>query len=207
MYRGRVMANKVSNQALLNAGLATMQSVGRSMQKMQTNSRAMKYQLDNGETVRVRTCNDHVLVVLADSAAESASLNIEGTDHLLIVMPEVPRTEGSVITYFVPSAVAVKAVREAHTDWLKSNPSTKGNNRTWTVWFDDGLATHSGFAQKWSQYRLPINVSTLSIDTPDKDIPVHGIRPLGTVIAEARKAIAEAAGVTIEAVKISVILD
>jgi hypothetical protein len=201
------MANKVSNQALLNAGLAAMRSVGRSVQKMQTNSRAMKYQLDNGETLRVRTCNDHVLVVLADSAEEGASLNIEGTDHLLIVMPEVPRTDGSVITYFVPSAVAVKAVREAHTDWLKSNPSTKGNNRTWTIWFDEGPASHSGFAQKWSQYRLPTNVSTLSISTSDKEVPAHGVRPLGTVIAEARKAIAEAAGVTVDAVKISVNLD
>jgi hypothetical protein len=201
------MSNKVSNQALLNAGLAAMRSVGQSLQKMQTNSRAMKYQLDNAETVRIRTCNDHVLVVLANSAEESASLNIEGTDHLLIVMPEIPRTDGSVMAYFVPTAVAVKAVREAHADWLKSNPSTKGNNRTWTIWFDEGPSTHSGFAQKWSQYRLPSNVSTLDIDNSDMDAPTHGIRPLGTVIAEARKAIAEAAGVTIEAVKISVILD
>ena len=201
------MTNKVSNQSLLNAGLTAMQSVGRSVKKIQTNSRAMKYQLDNGETLRVRTCNDHVLVVLAESAEEGASLNIEGTDHLLIVMPEEPRTNGSVIAYFVPSAVAVKAVREAHADWLKSNPSTKGNNRTWTIWFDEGPTTNSGFAKKWSQYRLPANVSTLSIGPSDKDIPSQNNRPLGTVIAEARKAIAEAAGVTVEAVKISVTLD
>jgi hypothetical protein len=201
------MVNKVSNQTLLAAGLTAMRSAGRSVEKMQTNSRAMKYQLDNGETVRVRTCNDHVLVVLADSTETNATLNIEGTDHLLIVMPEVPRTDGSVIAYFVPTAVAVIAVRQAHADWLESKPSTKGNNRTWTIWFDDGPATSSGFAQKWSQYRLPTNVSTSAVDHSHGNVLANEVRPLGTVIAEARKAIAEAAGVAVEAVKISVALD
>jgi hypothetical protein len=201
------MANKVSNQVLLAAGLAAMHAAGKPMQKILTNSRAMKFRLSNGETVRIRTCNDHVLVVLADSAEASAALNIEGTDHLLIVMPEVPRMEGAVIAYLVPTTVAVKAVRQAHSDWLDSKPSTKGNNRTWTIWFNGGPAAHSDFAQKWAQYRLPTKVSTLAIGDSDGDLPTHGIRPLGRVIAEARKAIAEAAGVAIEAVKISVTMD
>ena len=95
----------------------------------------MQYALPNGETVRVRTCNDHVLVALAASARKGAALNIEGTDHLLVVMPEIPRTGGSVIAYLVPTEIAVEAVRTTHADWLASNPNTKGKNRTWNIWF------------------------------------------------------------------------
>lgn len=201
------MEGKVSNRALLEAGLAAMRAMGKPMQKMQTNSRAMKYQLNNGETVRVRTCNDHVLVVLADSAEEGAALNIEGTDHLLIVMPEVPRMDGSVVVYFVPTSIAVKAVRKAHGDWLASNPSTKGNNRTWNIWFNDGPSTNTGFARTWLQYRLPAEVLTQASKHTDEDVSARDSKPLGVVITEARKAIAAAAGVGIEAVKITVALD
>lgn len=201
------MSNKVSNQVLLAAGLKAMQEVGKPMQKIQTNSRSMKYQLSNGETVRVRTCNDHVLVVLADSAEENATLNIEGTNHLLIVMPDVPRMEGLVIAYFVPTTIAVTAVRQAHTDWLASNPLTKGNNRTWNIWFDDGPAMSGGFANKWAEYRLPTKISTIDVGTPSDSVVIRDNKSLGAVIAAARKAIAEAAGVSEAAVKISVALD
>lgn len=201
------MENRVSNLALLEAGLSAMRSTGNPMQKLPTSSRAMKYQLASGETVRVRTCNDHVLVVLADSADEGATLNIEGTDHLLIVMPEVPRTDGPVIAYFVPTPIAEKAVRQAHAEWLNSKPLTKGNNRTWNIWFDDGPAAFRGFARKWSQYRLPIETATVASSSPNDEAPGRDYRPLGAVIAEARRAIADAAGVALEAVKISVALD
>ena len=201
------MGNKVSNQALLAAGLKAMHAAGKPMQKMQTNTRSMKYQLSNGETVRVRTCNDHVLVVLADSAEESATLNIEGTDHLLIVMPEVPRMDGLITVYFVPTTIAVTAVRQTHADWLASNPSTKGNNRTWNIWFDDGPAMSGGFAKKWAEYRLATKASTIDVGAASDIVAVRDNRSLGAVIAAARKAIAEAAGVSVEAVKISVALD
>lgn len=201
------MADKVSNQALLEAGIAAMKSVGKQMEKIPTSSRAMKYQLGNGETVRVRTCNDHVLVVLADSTEDTATLNIEGTDYLLIVMPEVPRVAGPVIAYFVPTPIAVSAVRQARADWLNSKPSTKGNNRTWNIWFDDGPPSCSGFAIKWAKYRLPHTEASLIAGYVENSAYTRTSRPLGTVIAEARKAIAEAAGVAIEAVKISVELE
>lgn len=201
------MSNKVSNQALLAAGLKAMHAAGKPIQKLQTNSRAMKYQLSNGETVRVRTCNDHVLVVLADSAEKIATLNIEGTDHLLIVMPEVPRMDGLIVAYFVPTAVAVTAVRQSHADWLASNPATKGNNRTWNIWFNDGPAMSGGFAKKWAQYRLDTKESTLDVDATNDGVVVGERKTLGAVIAAARKAISEAAGVSVEAVKITVALD
>lgn len=40
--------------------------------------------------------NDHILIVLADRPGGDAKLNVEGTDLLLIIMPEIERTPGSV---------------------------------------------------------------------------------------------------------------
>lgn len=201
------MESKVSNQVLLEAGLAAMRAAGKPLEKLPTKSRAMKYRLSNGETVRVRTCNDHVLVVLADSTENGASLNIEGTDHLLIVMPKTPRLAGPVHVYFVPTPVAVKAARESHAEWLASNPSTRGNNRTWNIWFDDMTTTSHGFARAWAQYLLDTDISTHTLDQLEEVSSDREKRTLGAVIAEARKSIADAAGVGIEAVKITVALD
>jgi len=54
------------------------------------------------------------------------------TDYVLIVMPEVERTQGKVIAYLVPTDVAVTEAKAEHSAWLKTNPNTKGDNRTWT---------------------------------------------------------------------------
>lgn len=197
--------NRVPNQSLLDAGLSLMRTAGQPLERLQTGTRSMRYRLSSGETVRVRTCNDHVLVVLADSPDPGASLNIEGTDHLLVVMPEVPRQSGAVIAYFIPAAVAAQDVRRAHSDWLATKPFTKGNNRTWNIWFGDGPATCAGFASKWAQYRVGGHVSVQE-GKPVPRIP-QADRPLGTVIAQAREDIAKAAGVPVEAVKITVVLD
>ncbi len=59
----------------------------------------MIYSLPDRQTVRIRTCNDHILIVVADSPSADARLNIRGTDWLLIVMPEIERTPGKVIAY------------------------------------------------------------------------------------------------------------
>ena len=70
--------------------------------------------------------NDHILIVVADKPAVGARLNIEGTDWLLIVMPEAERKAGNVVAYLVPTNEAVEAVRKGHLAWLSSNPNTKG---------------------------------------------------------------------------------
>ena len=197
--------NRVPNQSLLDAGLSLMRTAGNPLERLQTGTRSMRYRLGDGETVRVRTCNDHVLVVLADSPDPGASLNIEGTNHLLVVMPEVPRQSGAVIAYFIPSAVAVEDVRRAHLDWLATKPLTKGNNRTLNIWFGYGPATCAGFAAKWAQYRVGGHVSVQEAK-PAPRISQDD-RPLGAVIAQAREDIAKAAGVPLEAVKITVVLD
>jgi len=196
--------DRVSNESLLEAGLSLMAQARQPLEKVSTGTRAMMFKKKNGETVRVRTCNDHVLVVVADSPKPTAKLNIEGTDSLLIVMPESPRVSGPVIAYLVPTAIAVKDVRKAHAEWLASSPKTKGGNRTWNIWFGESDKS-GGFARHWASYRLAGYASTLQNAAAAK--PPHVTSPsgkLGAVIADAKRSIAEAAGVPIEAVKISV---
>jgi len=195
---------KVPNQDLAAAGLALMAQNGKRLERVEAKGRAMIYRTPHGESVRIRTCNDHVLVVLADSADETAKLNVEGTDQILIVMPEVPRMRGNILAYLVPTEVVVEAARTSHAEWLRSQPATKGQNRTWNLWFDeDGLAKSNGFGKKWTKYRLRGNsgaASTTPSELPDRQAG----QKLGDVIADARRRIAAAAGIPEGAVKISI---
>jgi hypothetical protein len=163
----------------------------------------MIYRMSDDQTVRVRTCNDHVLVTLAENPEKGAALNIEGTDHLLIVMPETPRSRGPVVAYFVPTKVAVLAVRKAHEEWMASNPNTGGQNRTWNIWFGDGGPSGAnGFAQKWFQYRLS---GSFDIDGSGRSKGLTGDRmKLSQVIANAKRQISVAAGVPESAIRITI---
>lgn len=195
---------KVPNQMLLEAGLRLMEENGHAVQRAEAKGRAMIYRTTDNRSVRVRTCNDHVLVAVADSPDPSANLNIEGTDSILIVMPEIPRSPGPVTAYFIPTTVVVEEVRSAHRDWLASNPSTKGENRTWAIWFDeDGPARSSGYAKKWAQYRLEGSSKTrVFVDSPMRLVK-SGAASLGEVIADAKRRIAAVAGIPETAVKIT----
>src|SRR5260221_5911330 len=150
------MQPRVDNSDLLTAGLSAIKNAGMVLTPIESGTRARIYRTSKGETVRVRTCNDHVLVAVAASPEPDAKLNIEGTDHLLIVMPEIPRSPGPAMVFFIPTPVVVEAVRHAHALWLASRPSTKGNNRTWTLCFrdDDGAKPGCGFARLWEKYKL-----------------------------------------------------
>jgi|GEM_PF-2784182 len=201
------IADRVPNELLLGAALSLMLAEGKPLERVQTGTRSMQYRLASGETVRVRTCNDHVLVVLAESTDPDAPLNIEGTDYLLVVMPAVPRQWGAVIAYFIPTPIAVREVRRSHSDWLASKPATKGNNRTWNIWFDDGQNPWLGFAVKWAKYRLGGHASVQGGVSAPRTSSADDARSLGAVITQARADIAKAAGVPIEAVKITVALD
>jgi hypothetical protein len=196
--------DRVPNEALAQAGLQLMKQCGRPLERIKSNGRAMIYSTSAGETVRMRTCNDHVLVVLADSDdPDAARLNVEGTDYLLIVMPERQRTPGPVIGYLVPVSVVANAARSTHKGWLATNPNTKGDNRTWNLWFNkDGPSKANDFAEKWQQYRLTGSASAgLPIASPSSASPPM---KLGEVIALAKAQIAEAAGVSAERVKITI---
>lgn len=197
------MADRVDNSVLLSAGLELMRQEGQPLTRRQVKGRAMIYGTPEGKTVRVRTCNDHVLVILAESADDNAPLNIEGTDLILVVMPREARSQGPVVAYLVPSAIAAEAARKSHREWLANNPKTKGNNRTWNLWFDDsGPSKANGFSKTWEQYRLRGHADTVG---PKQSLNTDSVEraKLGDVISKARREIAVAAGVPESAVKIT----
>jgi hypothetical protein len=195
---------KVANFDLLTAGLSLMEAAGKPLTEVRSGSRAKLFRTPDEQTVRVRTCNDHVLVIVADTTEPSAKLNIEGTDLLLIVMPQVARRGGAVMAFLVPTKVAADAARSTHAQWLAANPATKGRNKTWNLWFDDDAPSKaSGYARLWEKYRL----AGSAISNPAAPAPESAdAKPqsLGEVIAEARRKIAAAAGVPETAIKISV---
>jgi len=193
---------RIDNDLLLRAGLELMRQHGKPLSKLQSPGRSMLYALSNGESVRVRTCNDHILIVLADRPDHDAKLNIEGTDWLLIVMPEIERTAGAVIAYFVPTAVAVEAARHTHQEWLSTNPQTNGTNTTWNLWFDsDGPHKANDFGLKWSKYRLPgASATNQSIALGETPEPGN----VKTEVESARQRISKAAGVSPAAVRITI---
>lgn len=192
---------RVSNDLLLDAGLKLMAENGKPLAKLPSRGRAMLYQLENGDTVRARTCNDHILIAVADSPSPGAKLNIEGTDWLLIVMPEIPRTPGAIIGYLIPTDIAVQEVRATHKRWLESGPKTRGDNTTWNLWFGDaGPEKAAGYAKKWAQYRLKGMSDTSPVSVSRKETG----NPIKAEVDAARMRIAKIAGVPLEAVRISI---
>jgi hypothetical protein len=196
--------DRVSNEALVRAGLELMKQSGKPLERVKSNGRAMIYQMTDGTTVRMRTCNDHLLVVLADGDdPDTAAVNVEGTDYVLVVMPERQRTPGPVVGYFVPAAVVANTARSTHKDWLATNPNTKGQNRTWNLWFNkQGPSIADNFFEKWRQYRLEGSASAgFAIEYPS---PSASGPKLADVIALAKAQIAEAAGISADHVKITI---
>jgi hypothetical protein len=197
-----MMVDRIESAELVKAGLAAMESSGRPLKKLASKGRAMLYAMPDGKTVRLRTCNDHLLIVVGDRPTADAKLNIEGTDWLLIVMPEIERTPGRVHSYLIPTSEVEAEARRTHQAWLASNPNTKGDNRTWNLWFrSDGPQKASGYAEKWARYRLKNEVDVRA------SAPVPASNGVGNVRAEveiARRRIAEVAGVPVESVKITI---
>lgn len=171
-----MVGSKVNTDLLVKAGLSLMEQAGKRMERVEPKGRRgpapQIYRTPDGRTVRVRTCNDHVLMVKADheDPDRAIHLNCDGADDLLIVMPERPRTPGPVTAYLVPTDVASKAVRDGHRSWLATGPNTKGDNRTWRVNFDDRGVTPEGsnFNEKWKGYRLggAVSAGAMSVTPP-----------------------------------------
>lgn len=199
---------RVSNDALLAAGLDLMQQNGKPLTKVDSFGRSMMYRTPDGKTVRVRTCNDHILIVVADKATTDATLNIEGTDYLLIVMPEIERTPGKVSAYLIPTTVAVEASRSSHQAWLDSNPKTKGDNKTFCLWFRQNapFARSSDYETKWAAYRLSGEASTEPVNA---NVNIIGVSPtvdggIKAAVETARQMVSKVAGVSPDAVKITI---
>lgn len=205
-----VKLDRIENSILVKAGLELMRRNEMPLTKRPSRGRAMLYDMPNGETVRVRTCNDHVLLAYADEPSPDTRLNIEGTNWLLIVMPEFARTPGEIIGYLVPTEEAVKEVHTSHRNWLDSNPKTKGNNRTRALWFDEygpdvngGEKYAGGYSVKWKKYRLEGSVSSTDI-VDDLDTHANEVGNIKAEVEAAQHRIASIAGVSPQAVKISI---
>ena len=128
----------------------------------------MIYSMPDGQTVRLRTCNDHVLIVVGDTAAPDTRLNVEGTDWLLLVMPEIERAPGKTVSYLLPTKEVEAEARRTHEEWLAGNPNTKGDNRTWNLWFKKDAPTKAnGYGTKWAKYRLDVSIIAPKQATPD----------------------------------------
>lgn len=206
---------RVPNDNLLNAGLDLMRQNGKPLTRVDSFGRSMMYKTQDGKSVRVRTCNDHVLIVVADSPSSDAKLNTEGTDYLLVVMPEVERTPGKVTAYLIPTEVAVRESRTSHQAWLDSNPNTKGANKTFCLWFRKNapFARSGDYATKWAEYRLKREAYTQPANATVNATGVSTVVGVGTVTTDgsvkatveaARQTIARVAGVSPDAVRITI---
>ena len=193
---------KVESSGLVEAGLAAMKAAAMPLTRQPSKGRAMLYALPNGETVRMRTCNDHVLIVVGDRPTADAKLNIEGTDWILMVMPEVERTPGNVDCYLLPTAEVEAEARRTHQEWLDGNPKTGGDNKTWNLWFKaDGPGKANDYARKWQRYKLK---TAPVVDAAPRSDTRNGTGNVKAEVENARKRIAEAAGVPVEAIKITI---
>lgn len=196
------MSERIDSEILVESGLAAMKRAGKPLSRLPSKGRAMLYEMANHETVRMRTCNDHVLIVVGETSALDAKLNIEGTDWLLLVMPEVERTPGNTLCYLLPTKEVEAEARRTHNDWLAGNPNTKGDNKTWNLWFKKDAPTKANdYGTKWSKYRLDVSVvATQPIVTANGGRRVD----IKSEVEDARRRIAQAAGVPVEAVKITI---
>jgi hypothetical protein len=194
--------DKVESSALIKAGLTAMTSAGKALTRVPSRGRAMIYALPNGETVRMRTCNDHVLIVVGDRPTADAKLNIEGTDWILMTMPQVERMPGNVDCYLLPTSEVEAEARRTHQEWLDGNPKTGGDNKTWNLWFkSDGPGKANDYARKWQRYKLK---AAPAVDTDPRSETRNGTGNVKAEVESARKRIAEAAGVPVEAIKITI---
>ena len=163
---------KISNNTLRDAGLELIKRNGTPLKNISSPGRSMIYAMPNGETVRVRTCNDHVLIVTANEPipSKNTKMNIEGTDWLLIVMPDFKQDKGNIIAYHVPVNVAVEAIKSSHQHWQDSNSSTRGNTKTWRLQFhndftdkDSRIHKHN-YSDKWAIYKIDGHIKINEIE-------------------------------------------
>ena len=197
------MTDRVSSKQLLAAGLQIMRNAGRELKKIKTSGRAQIYEMNNGETIRVRTCNDHVLLIAAENDGTYENMSIKGTDWILVVMPEIERTQSNIMAYLIPTDIAVEEARKILSEWTAIGSKTRGEHVTWYLFFsgDKGKRAY-GYHEKWKQYLMESNKAIL----PKEPRPQteEAINPLKQEIDIARHRIAKAAGVPAESVRISI---
>jgi len=152
--------NKLTTESLRHAGLLLAELAGHSLHHVGGGTKKQIYKDKEGHDVRLRTTNDRVLTVRgSDPDPSEADLDIDGCDFVLIVMPTEKRQQGLIEAYWVPTPVAANTLRSAHNAWLDSQPRTSRENRTFSVWFDTGVADSGMLRDKWRQYRIPFRIT------------------------------------------------
>lgn len=151
--------NKLTTESLRHAGLLLSELAGRRLRHVAGRPKEQLYADSEGRRVRLRTTNDRVLTVTAsDPDPAVADLDIDDCDYVLIVMPTEKRQQGPIEAYWVPAPVAADTVKIAHKTWLDSQPRTGRENRTFSIWFDKGIAESGMIKDRWCKYRIPFMI-------------------------------------------------
>jgi hypothetical protein len=208
-WRREMKAPRIPSKVLKEAALQQMSENDMELLKMTTGSRAMIYSMPDNKTVRIRTTNDPVLVVVAESADPKSKMNIEGTDYLLLSMPEEPRSPGKILCYLVPTNIAVDSIRESFMKWLDTNPNTNGDNKTRNIWFDSKGSAWSGFRSKWEKYLLQASSEVKKIQkqieaSKDRDSKLQELKTVADVVEFAAHEIARLSGISREKIRIDI---
>jgi hypothetical protein len=198
------MSSRVENSSLLAAGLESMATAGKPLAKVNTGTRSMMYRMSDGGSVRVRTCNDHILVVIATASNNRPTLNIEGTDYLLFVVPQVERTKGAIEAYLLPTLEVSRSVRSAYADTLSKIDGIHNHSTTCNLWLADGEGAAFGFRSRWAAFRLTGASASITTSRTAPAKPASPPTTLGDAIEAAKEQIARAAGVPLDRVKITV---
>ncbi|WP_441280271.1 hypothetical protein [Bradyrhizobium sp. 63_E2_N1_3] len=196
---------RISNSQLLNAGVSLMEGAGKPLKPVSTtDGRVKKYLLPDGRTVRGRTCNLHQVPMVRtktevsyDGIPERILRGVKETDFILAAVPEVERTPGSIKAFLIPTEVVLEQIHAAE----------RVGRKDWSLRLNEPI---------WAKYRLPGTAYSATIpsdseaddmdeepETEGETAPIRSLS-LGEVIANARQAIAEVAGVPVSAVKISI---
>lgn len=128
--------SNIDSADLMRSAMRLMSANGKPLEILPSRGREQVYSLPDGETVRVRTCNDRRLIVDADQPHVDAKLSVEGTDWVLVVFPEAARTPGPVAVYPLPAAMVVLEARQIHRAWLDAHPKANDRNKAWKIEFD-----------------------------------------------------------------------
>lgn len=209
---------KIPNAALIKCAAEIMSAENRSFEPISTRGRSMIYRTEDNKTVRLRTSNDHVLVIAAKPLEDKWQLNIEGTDYVLVVMPVIQRVVGEVRAFLVPTELLVRLVREEYAEMLNQVPEIGMKPNAVTVQFGSPNNDGEPFDRAWDPYLLPHTTDSHAyVDIPaDKSHRSRQLRQskpkkrtkyletVADVIMETKARISEITGSPIESVTVEV---
>ena len=142
-----------STDELRAAALDLLKSQGNNFKRRDRKSQI--YDLECGESFRLRTTNDRTLACKAEDPELVGKLDIEGVDRLLLAMPSERRRQSLIEVYWLDIALVVDTIKSCHLTWLHSIGKSKGDNTTPALYFDAGMIpTSDDYGSKWKSFRI-----------------------------------------------------